>query len=383
MLWHWLIFLSLLLFAGWEQLFGIGKKSAYRICSIYTILYIFLATIRWDQNLGDWKGYYGVFNWSPINNLKEVFDISYWAFEPLFYLIMRFIKFFTGNYTHLLFVMAFIAIGGFYFSSKYINEKVMLKGREYGSDNSHIFTTFLIAWSTGCSSVYTVRTNIAYAICLLSLRWIEEKKLVRFLLMVALATMFHFTAIIFIPAYFIYHKKLNTKRWLEAMGIVIVLCIIGVDHLIPLVGLLGGRYAEKLNSYNVNVGTSGYSYSNYSGLFLIVRALSNTILVLAIALYIKRKFADDIRFNGLLNIYLLGALIQTLIVPYNLELARVAVYYVQGQFFLLPYAFDYYKNSRANRMIIFMVFALYMGTKMYSLLHSSQDYMTFTTIFSN
>ena len=54
-----------------------------------------------------------------------------------------------------------------------------------------------------------LRQNIAIAITVLSMKFVEEKKIVYFVLTILLATLFHKTAIIFLVAYPMYHIGLN------------------------------------------------------------------------------------------------------------------------------------------------------------------------------
>lgn len=56
-----------------------------------------------------------------------------------------------------------------------------------------------------------LRQDIAIGLCALSLLCVEEKKPVRFLLLVAVATLFHKSAFVFLIAYPLYHIRLNHK----------------------------------------------------------------------------------------------------------------------------------------------------------------------------
>lgn len=56
-----------------------------------------------------------------------------------------------------------------------------------------------------------IRQSIAICICLLAINYCKEKKPVKFLVMILIATLFHASAAIFICAYFIYGFKVNYK----------------------------------------------------------------------------------------------------------------------------------------------------------------------------
>ena len=56
------------------------------------------------------------------------------------------------------------------------------------------------------------RQGIAMAICLFSFKYIVERRLIKFLLVVILAHYFHVSALFFIPAYFVANLKINLKN---------------------------------------------------------------------------------------------------------------------------------------------------------------------------
>lgn len=127
--------------------------------------------------------------------------------------------------------------------------------------------------------------------------------------------------------------------------------------------------------------TENFAYLSYSNTFLVIRAMANTILIILIILYIGRTLRYNLRFTGLFNIYIIGAFIQALTIGYNMEFARIAVFFLSAQFFLLPYIFRIRRNS-FEKLIYFIMLSIFMGVKMFSLLNSTPAYSMFTTIFS-
>lgn len=382
MAWHWGVFFILLIMTFIEQFGHISRKNCERFCAFMSIVFIFISSIRWNQTIGDWEGYYSVYCWFEPNEFLDIFCIDYWPFEPLYYLATRFIRFFLNDYVYVQVFMALVTIGCFYQSAKYINRKIEIYGKEFGIERSIIIASFLMWWATSCASIYTVRTNAAAAICLYSIRFIERKDLKKFLFTILVALGFHFTSLIFIPAYYLYNKKMSIKTFLMAIIGVIFIEIVGLNRIISLVGLLGGRYARKVATYNVQLGTTNLSYMNYTTWFLIIKALSNTILVVAVGFLIIKYMKKNERIKGINNLYLMGAFIQALTINYNFNFARVAVLYINQQFFILPHLFNLPKNKNATRIIFFTAFVFYTTLKMYSLLNSQEGYHVFTTVFS-
>lgn len=385
MTWYWIVFVTLLFFTFYEQ-FCKNNEMTIRIIAItYTIFFIFIASIRWGGTLGDWRGYKMVFDTMiNMNSITDLFNISYWPFEPLYYIIMRLIKYFTNSYTLLLLFMAIVAIYGYYKAAVYVSTPREINEQTYGPDRSILLASFLAFWSICCANIFTVRTNMAVALCMYSVKYIEEKKPVKFIIMVVVATMFHFTAIIFLPAYLIYNIKLNYKWMVRIFFLFILVRVIGIDKLLGIASLLGGRYAEKLESagYGDN-GVVTYSYLSYSGAFLIIRAFANTAVIVVLILIIRNYMEDDPRYNGLVNLYIFGAFLQAILLLYNFQVARLAIMYTFSQCLLLPYCLRIKTEKPNNRFIIFAGYALFMAVKFYSLIHSSEAYATFGTIFSN
>lgn len=380
MIWHWVVFGVLAILVFVEQFIKVNKKYIRGICFFISIVFIFLASIRWNQYVADWDGYYKIFGWQSIDSFLDIFRVGYWAFEPLHFLIFRIIKYFTDNYVIVQVYMAFIAIGLYYYGARYATTSTFIAGKRYGDSHSILLATYLVFWCTTFAHVYTVRTNMAVAVCLFSLRYIEEKNNKKFMFCVLIAALLHFTAIVFVLAYFVYHKKMNIKNIIISLVVCIVISFIGIDKILGLASLLGGRYAEKVQRYNIQNGTANYSYYSYSTAFLIVRALANSLLVLSVCFVIKRNLKNDTRFSGMVNLYYLGVLIQLLTVTYNVEVSRLAMYFQTFQYFLLPYSFRAFKK-RNMKFLVYMIFILYMAVKMYSLYNREPGYATFNNIW--
>lgn len=380
MAWHWIIFCILAIFVFLEQLNGIRPKHARMVCMLFTLTFIFLSSIRWNQDVADWYGYFQIFSLLNINSITDVFSV-YWAFEPLHFFIICAIKYYTNSYILVQVYMAIIAIGLFYFGARYATKIRKVGNKIYGTNHSIILAVYFVFWCTTFANVYTVRTSMAVAICLFSLKCIEERKLKRFLTYIFVASLFHFSAIVFIPAYFLYYKKLNMKMVVFFMVVCIIVGTIGIDKILSLAGFLGGRYAEKLLTYNVENGVANLTYYSYSTTFLLAKALANSAVVLLICFLIRKRYKNNPRFTGMMNLYFTGVLIQLLTVSYNIEVSRIAIYYQTFQYFLLSYSFTLFKH-KDNKLLIYILLVIFMAVKMYSLYNREPGFSSFETIFS-
>lgn len=97
--------------------------------------------------------------------------------------------------------------------------------------NDHVMGS-LMAGSIGLTAFFLqgLRQSLAISICLLSVRYCKQKKLLKFFSVIIIATLFHSSALVFVLAYIAYGVELNWKSmlWLGILAIVwpIVLNII-------------------------------------------------------------------------------------------------------------------------------------------------------------
>lgn len=386
MIWHWIIFGILAFIVFLENICNLSKKNVIRMCTIIVLIVIFLSSIRWNQKIADWDSYYNVFQAISINKFSDLFFRNVWDFEFLFNLLMRIIKATTDNYLHVQIVMALIAIVFFYKSLLYFNTDVQYRDKKYGFGGHYIALALLLAWATECMNLYAVRTSLATSICLFSIRYIEKRDWKRFGICTLIAFGFHMSAIVFVPAYFIYNIRLDVKQISKYLFGAVLLSAIGAPALIRVAGLLGGRIGHKADGYNYALGSDYFgSVFTASGFIVLLKAFANTILVVLVALYITSRVKNDMgarpRVNGICNLYLFGAMLQVVFLPYSMLVARIAIFYINQQFFILPLLLQTQKKSLGNRLFIFIGLLAYAGLKMYMLLRGAEGYWTFNNIF--
>lgn len=96
-----------------------------------------------------------------------------------------------------------------------------------------------------------IRQGMGVAICVFSFRYIKERNLLMFILMMYLALGFHKTAIVFFPAYWIVRIPMNSTRILVVIVIAILLSPFEVFRIF-------GSVVESIGSQDVSDGYSGY-----------------------------------------------------------------------------------------------------------------------------
>ncbi len=180
-------------------------RAVYIVCIIQMILLIALRS----RTVGnDMVNYYNTFLSASMGyyywDLKIEFGYKFlnWAIYKLF-----------GNFQVLIVVMALMTICPVaYFIYKRSKNK-MLSLIVYMSFNFYYYTFI------------TLRQSAAYGIILLSYKYIEERKLIKFLLIVLLAFSFHKSALIFLPAYWLFNRKFNYKYIFLGFGCAIMIYV--------------------------------------------------------------------------------------------------------------------------------------------------------------
>lgn len=99
-----------------------------------------------------------------------------------------------------------------------------------------------------------VRQSIAMSICLFAYEKIKDKKLISFLILVLIATLFHVSAIFFIPAYFI--GNIKDGKALIVSVIVTVLGILFLERIMNAFSLLNDRFSK----YGIEETDNGYIF---------------------------------------------------------------------------------------------------------------------------
>ena len=111
-----------------------------------------------------------------------------------------------------------------------------------------------------------IRQTFAISITLFCYKYIKEKKLYKFLLVTLIAYLFHKTAILFFPMYYVAHRELRSKEIAHSFGAMFLLFLVA-DKL-----FLAAADVLELSHYGIESTGNGYIF------FLIV--LFITVLLL-------------------------------------------------------------------------------------------------------
>lgn len=145
-----------------------------------------------------------------------------------------------------------------------------------------------------------MRQSIAMSICMLGYEYVKERKLIKFLIVVSLATLFHKSGIFFLPVYVLPILKNTKGNWLMFM-VALIAFVLSLDVLIPLFN----DATNKAYATDSGLNHGGISVLLIYALTIVLTVAGNPLnnkkslvafccVLISIALYLSRYFAHRI-----------------------------------------------------------------------------------------
>lgn len=337
-----------------------GRIHKIFFCLIL-LLFFLLSSLRWERGT-DWISYYDFYNfisgYTPQN----------WYFEFGYSFLNYLVKTLFNNYTALLTVLALLVYS--------------LVGPTIYKYGIYPILSLAIWFATLLSDIYPTRNTIAVSLAIFSLRYIIDRKLIPFLLVIIFASFFHRAGLIFLPAYFIYSLKFSRSLLICVMGGVLVIGVFFSEFIVGnLGGLLGPAIDAKLKYY-LAMGAEESFGSAYSATMVLLKGTINRSLILIVLLYwMNNERKVDPVLNGFINFYIFGLLLFFITVPLSPALGRIASYYNIFQLFLFPYILLLGKDRR-NQIVLFILIGLYFLIRLNGVISNYIDlYVPYKSIF--
>jgi hypothetical protein len=220
------------------------------------------------------------------------------------------------------------------------------------------------------------RQSIAVGIIILSNVFIEERKPVHFLVFVCAASLFHNSAAVYLPAYFMTEKRVP---FLFKYAVVALLVIAGKDaapsFLKALRVILDGagmhESASKVSAYIDQVVFYGFTWSS---------VVKKVLLLALFDLFHSRMESRD-RFTVLYgNLYFFAIVIDTLFGPINVAFMRAGTYYRVAEVVLAAKIFEVIER-RELKFIAYVILLGYCVRQLYAGLSFYPDlFIPYTSI---
>lgn len=237
-----IVFFILLLFCVLEQA-NLSSKSKRILRIVSAILLICIAGLRYETG-GDWDTYAKSFEKiKPISAILAGAKI-YAEFETGFVLLCSIVKQFGGTLQTVYFMVALLNITLITCALRRYTKYVVLG----------LFVYYCVLYFS-LEMIYT-RQSIAVAISFYALRYIKEKNIIKYILLILCAFFFHRMALMMLPMYFIFDRKFSA---LFLFIVVLVGAVFMFMH-IPIIkgiflsvsGFLGDNFVERANYYMTN-----------------------------------------------------------------------------------------------------------------------------------
>lgn len=175
-------------------------------------------------------------SWSEIIALSDQYSFEYGfsVFCKILYLIN------PSPYFFLLITSIIIGVG-FYLLCQYSHLPVV---------------TFFLIYSYGLwgSSLNIIRQFIALTFLIVSIKYIIERKFGKFVVCIIIAISFHSISIVFLPLYFLYKIKFDSKTFIYYLGLSILTAILGYRFLEEIIS--NTSFAWYLEGGNTGSGES-------------------------------------------------------------------------------------------------------------------------------
>lgn len=322
--------------------YSLNKKK--QLINMASVLLIFFFGLRGFIQ-SDFQNYYPWYDKLPTlwnySNFIKAFSENY---EPGFVIFTIICKSIFPNYFFWVFVCAFIDI-------------ILLKKifREY---SFNVCLSFAIYFAIGAIIMeFNLMRNIkAILILILATKYIRERKFGKYMLCVCISTLFHLTAIIFVPLYFILNKKWPKTMLVAIFCICMAVLFLRISFLpiiLPLIAqLLGGEYAV-LTDYYFSSGALDASYGISFGL------VERVITFFLVCRYYDKWIDKTGNKFIFLNMVIIYFMCFSLLTEMSVLLERFAYFFALSYCIFYPNLFRVIQFSNNRIILSFFVFSVF------------------------
>ncbi len=183
-----------------------GLKSSYKKMVYISFILIFgilvAQCVGRDELMADYLMYKKIYESGGQINTKK-------GIEYTFYLITKI----SPEFWVLLIIYAILSCG------------LHLIGILKNSPNIWLSMILYVGYTFVLHDMIQIRCAVAAGIFLISIRYIQERRWVIYYLLIALAICFHYSAIVFLPLYFLPKKKMNRVFWITILALALLFSV--------------------------------------------------------------------------------------------------------------------------------------------------------------
>lgn len=320
--------LFMILFASLKSCKISGFPYSIPIGIILSILlYSFIFGVRYGVGM-DFFAYLDTYNIAISKGL------NYLRFEPGFLLLVDYCTRFKLHFSIFFAIIALIQISFLLFAFK---DKKLLPYIIFA-----LFCLDILSWQNG------LRQIISVSIFIFAIKYIRDGFWLKYILFIAVALLFHKSAIILFPVYFILRRNCLNKQWSISLQLIVLLIVVAIGPQVSSISnLIFSKFDFIFNEFDYS------EYANYTKISSSSRGvgfLCNLIIICVLISYsnkLKLFFKND-SFYIFYTLSYFGYLFMNLTIG-SIILNRPN-YYFNGLFFVsVAYLMRYlYLNFRTN-----------------------------------
>lgn len=316
------------------------KKFFCFVAFVFLFLMLALRHPSMGSDLGynSYYGYLGSFDQISTIPWKDIFTVEILNYERGYIILNKIVGTIYNDSQFFMAVAAFFSVFPIIFviykkSVSLLQSVVIYMG----------LPVFLLPYSG-------LRQTFAIGICSFALLYIEDKKFIKFLAIVLIATNFHYSSFVFLIAYPLYRLRIsNAARWVSVMLIPVVYIF---KH--PLFAIFSKIFKENANTTETGAGM----------LFVIF-----TLIYIFCIIYSDGSNEQ----NGLLNLFFVACVCQAFGGIYNTAI-RVGYYFMIFLVLLLPKVLKGMKTEMDNSIFSIIVFGSFAVFGLYSIYNSESSW---------
>lgn len=260
--------------------------------------------------------------------------------EPSFLLIASFIKTYLPylGFTLLMVLYAMFAVA--------IKTKAIIKYSEF-----IFFSLFLYLCNYFLlHEIIQVRAGLAVAVVMLAFEPVIERNLGKFLLLILIATSIHYSALIFLPFYFLNTKKINPIVYIAIIILPFLLTTFKFDPISLILKYDLGVYSEKISIYIKDQLREQHSINKFNLTILFQLLLSGFLLFYRKDILEKNKYSIFFLKINMISVGVFYMFFSLPVFAFRLwEMLSVV------QIFLIPTLIYYIKPRWIPELIIVLV----------------------------
>lgn len=224
-----IIFLIIVFRREFKSVLFFAPKRTCHFLNLSFFVLLFFQVFKDPNSLPDLGEYINVFNEIKQRTLFEVFHYGLQSdvrVEPGWIVFNKIVSILSGNPSVLFAITGFLTLLGPYRTIK-----------RYCPTKYIWLAVLLYFTGTYLQSLFVIRQHLAISICLLTMPLIQNRKLIKYLIVCAIAIFIHYSAAIWLPVYFFYHFR-NEKTLFVVLVIFSIVVISLYRIILPYVAIL-------------------------------------------------------------------------------------------------------------------------------------------------